>query len=97
MTLGRIDFKGLLSNHWNKERKASPNDLIRSSISSAITYGVLPSAFAISIVFMLKNRSAQKITNKIGLNTELCGTPNIIYIQVLRVFSIFILCFLFDK
>ena len=34
-------FKRLLSNHWNKAVEASSNDLIRSSILSAITYGVL--------------------------------------------------------
>ena len=52
---------------------------------------------AISISLMIKNRSAKKILNNSAPSIESYGIPSKIFIQVLKVFSIFILCFLFDK
>ena len=41
---------------------------------------------------MIKKRSAKKISSNGGLSIETCVTPNTI-----QIFSIFVLCFLFDK
>ena len=79
MALVRIVFKRLLSNHWNKEVDAS---LMLSATISAI----------MSILHMIKNRSAQKIFNNSGLNVETSVTPNTV-----QIFSIFIRYFLFNK
>ena len=50
-----------------------------------------------SMSFTVKNKSAKKTLNSSGPSIEPCGTPNVISNQVLYVFSIFVLCFLFDK
>ena len=51
----------------------------------------------ITTLLIIKNRSAKKILNNSGLTIELRVTLNAVLIQVLYVFSVFILCFLFDK
>ena len=45
-----------------------------------------------SILLMIKNRSAKKILNNSGLNIETYVTLNTV-----QIFSTFILCFVFEK
>ena len=47
-------------------------------------YGVLSSAWlAMSIPFAVKNKFAKKILNKSGPSIKPCGTPNILFNQIL--------------
>ena len=88
----------LLSNQVNKDFEASANEVIKLSISLAVSCGVFLFAwFVISMLFTMKKKFAKKTLNKRRPSIDPLDTLKTIFIHELHELFILVLCLLFNK